>query len=309
MVKHLRYLLPLLLITAMSCSKFTAPERFEGDVYTVAAMLIAGQPINTEHPVYITRSSTIEDFDPYSLFVSNAAVTLTDLSDPDEWMLTAVPDLVEMKIKYIDTAQHIIQPEHRYRIEIQIPGKEQLIWAETTVPAIADLVPDYYQLGNGFSLTEEGMNAMPYTAIDQNYPFAMNTGAFSGACNFMAELYCLEDFSTDLEFTTPVFGLEHPDASMEDAYNAGGESIRRIKFIGRYTSQIQDGMDDNYLIVKDYRQAFVFYGKYRISLYIVDDNYYRYTYMPEGYMQGGVHGGLGYFGSAGGGKMYARIVK
>jgi hypothetical protein len=68
-------------------------------------------------------------------------------------------------------------------------------------------------------------------------------------------------------------------------------------------------MAGNFLVVKDYKQAYVFFGRYRISLYIVDDNYYRYSFMPEGYFHGGVHGGLGYFGSAGGGRMYAKIVK
>jgi hypothetical protein len=308
MVKYLRYLLPLFLLAAVSCSKFTAPERFDGDVFTIAGLLIAGQSIDAEHPIYITRSATIDNFDPLSLFVMDAEVKIKDLTVPDEWMLTAIPDLAEMKIKYIDTEQHIIQPNHIYRIEIPNLGQE-LIWAETTVPAIAELVPDLYNNGNGYSLTEEGMTNLTYGEIDQKYPLAMNTGSFSGACNFLAEMYCLEEFSTDLEFTTPVFGFEHPDTTMVDAYYAGGESVRRIKFLGRYTSQAQEGMAGNFLVVKDYKQAYVFFGRYRISLYIVDDNYYRYSFMPEGYFHGGVHGGLGYFGSAGGGRMYAKIVK
>ncbi|PKN73625.1 MAG: hypothetical protein CVU50_02610 [Candidatus Cloacimonetes bacterium HGW-Cloacimonetes-3] len=312
MVKYIRYLLPFVILISASCTKFTAPERFEGEVYSLAGLLVAGKSISVQNPVYITRSTTIEAFDPLSLFVTDAIVTVKDLSNPAQWTLSVYNDSAEMKVKYIDPADHIIQPEHRYRIEIQIPGHTQLITAETTVPAQAQLIPDYLQNNipaEGYSLTETPVSTLKYDDIDIKYPLAMNTGAFSGACNFMAEMYCMEDFSTELEFTNPIFGIEHPDAEMEDAYNAGGESIRRIQFIGRYISQPQNGSNDNYLLIKDYRQAFVFFGRYQITLWIADDNYYKYTYMPEGYFHGGVNGALGFFGSVAGGTMYAKIVK
>ncbi len=305
-------MIPLVLLFTASCTKFIAPERFEGEVYSLAGLLVAGKPISVQNPVYITRSTTIEDFNPLSLFVDDAIVTVKDLSNPDQWMLSAYPDMAEFKVKYIDNANNIIQAGHRYRIEIEIPGHAQLITAETTVPAQAQLVPDYMQNNvptEGYSLTETPVTTMKYNDIDSKYPLALNTGSFSGACNFMAEMYCLEEFSTELEFTNPVFGIEHPDAEMEDSYNAGGESIRRIQFIGRYVSKPQNGLPDNYLLVKDYRQAYVFFGRYRTTLWIADDNYYKYTYMPEGYFHGGVHGGLGFFGSVAGGTMYAKIVK
>jgi len=309
MVKLIRLLLPLFLLLTLSCSKSTAPERFSGTVYSVACLLVSDSPINTEHPVYITRSTSIEEFDAYQLFVSDAVVQIKDLDTNEEWSLTAIPDLAEMKIKYIDLNDHPIQALHRYRLEATIPGYDKTIWAETTVPLAATVVPDIYQHGGGFSHDEATMPNIIYDQIDQLYPLAMNTGTTSSTFNFLGEMYCLEDFSTSLEFTTPVMGIDHPTSDMEDAYYAGGESIRRIKFMGRYASMPQSGMDGNYLVIKDYRQAFVFFGRYRLSLYIVDDNYYQYTFSPEGYFHGGVHNALGYFGSASGGRVYANIVK
>jgi len=310
MVKKSLFLLPLALLLAFTaCSKFTAPERFAGDVYTLAGLLYAGETISVEHPIYITRNSSINDFDPLSIFVTDATATIQDLNSGEQWTLTCIPDLSEFKYKYINLEEHVIQPEHTYKIEVSIPGREQKITAQTTVPFATELIPDLYNLGNGFSLTEDGMNNINYSTVDVKYPLTIKTGSYSGAFNFLGEFYCLEDFSTALEFTTPVFGVVHPDTTLAEAYYAGGESIRRIKFMGRYASQAQPGLEGNYLVVKDYKQAFVFYGRYRISIYIVDDNYYRYTYMPEGYLYGGVQGGLGYFGSAGGGRMFAHLVK
>ncbi len=310
MVKHSLFLLSLLLLIALSgCDNFTAPDRFDGDVYVLAGLLYSGETISSEHPIYLTRSSSISQFNPLELFVTDAVITITDTGTKEQFTLTCIPDFVEFKYKYIDVNEHIIQPEHTYSIEVSIPGRTEKLTATTTVPFAADLVPDLYNHGNGFSLTEADMNDMSYDQIDQKYPLTLETGAYQGAFNFMGEFYCLEEFSTNLEFTTPVFGVTHADSSLASAYNAGGESIRRIKFIGRYTSQAQPGLNGNYLVVKDYKQAFVFYAPYRVSIYIADDNYYRYTYMPEGYLYGGVQGGLGYFGSVSGGRMYCKVVK
>lgn len=309
MVKYIKYFMPLLMLLCLSCSKFTAPQRFSGDVYTVAGLLVSGSAINLQHPVYITRSTSIEEFDPYTLFVNDAVINITDQTTDESWTLTGDPDPVEMKIKYIDQNEHIIQAGHTYHLQATIPGYDKVIEASTTVPLAASVVPDLYQHGNGFSMDENTMPNIVYDQVDQLYPLTLNTGDEASTFNFLGEMYCLEDFSTDLEFTTPVMGVEHPDETMEDAYYAGGESIRRIKFLGCYTSQAQPDLDDNYLVIKGYRQAFVFFGRYRITLYIVDDNYYKYSYMPEGYFHGGVHNALGYFGSASGGKMYANIVK
>jgi hypothetical protein len=74
-------------------------------------------------------------------------------------------------------------------------------------------------------------------------------------------------------------------------------------------SSIQPEYTDNYIVLRDYRQAFVFFGNYKVSAYITDDNYYRYKYMPEGYLYGGVQNALGYFGSASGSVFYTKVVK
>jgi len=305
----LRILLAVTLLLVISCSKFTAPERFEGDVYTLAGLLMAGQPINSEHPVYITRSASIEDFNPMTLYVSDAIVLIKDTTTNEQWDLEPIIDFTELKIKYIDLNEHIILSGHTYSIEVSIVGREQKITASTTVPQAVELVPDIYNHGNGYTMDEASMNSIVYSEIDQKYPLALNTGSFAGSCNYLAEMYCLEEFSTALEFTTPVFGFTNPDTTMVDQYYASGESIRRIKFMGRFTSQPQPDMVGNYLLVRDYKQAFVFYGRYRVSQYIIDDNYYHYSFMPEGYFHGGVSGGLGYFGSASGGRMYCKVVK
>jgi hypothetical protein len=306
-----KLILPLLLLAGLflaSCENTSEP-RFEGDVYTLAALLRAGQPIDLNNPVYVTRSASIEEFDPLDLFVFDATVVVRDLDTGME--TTLQPTLHEFKIKYIDPAASPVLPGHRYRVEATVPGYDKLIWAETTVPPEAELVTDLYgtnPLGSGYSLDPDTQNTIPFSHIDTDYPIVVGTGENSGTYNFFVEVYCLEEFSTDLEFTTQVFGIAHPDSSLADIYNAGG-AFRRVGYMGRFDSSPVPPLPGNYLIFSNYSYAFALYGRYSVSAYIVDDNYYNYRNLDEGYLHGGVHNALGFLGSASGGKMYVEIVK
>jgi hypothetical protein len=163
--------------------------------------------------------------------------------------------------------------------------------------------------GEGFSADPENPSYMVYEESDLRYPLGINTFDVAGSQNVMVEMFCLEEFSTDLEFTTTILGSSHPTEDMEDEYYSSGEGIRRISFLAKMASSIQPEYTDNYIVLRDYRQAFVFFGNYKVSAYITDDNYYRYKYMPEGYLYGGVQNALGYFGSASGSVFYTKVVK
>ncbi len=301
-------LLPLLGLLLGSCENTSGP-RFEGDVFTVAGLLMAGKPIHFEYPVYVTRSSAIEDFDPAEIFVYDAEVTVRDLDTGLEFPLS--PALHEFRFKYIDMAENIIQPDHRYRIEVTVPGADSLIWAETTVPPCLTAEPDLYGVnppGIGYSLNPGVNTVIPYASIDDDFPAIANTGSTSGNLFMMIETYCLEDFSTDLEFASEFLQGMHPDENMAAGYNAG-RPPRRISIMYRFSSAPLAGFPDNYIVLTNYATAFVFYGRYRVRLQIVDANYFNYNYMDEGYLHGGIHNALGYFGSASGMNMYARITK
>lgn len=311
MVRYI-LLIALALMLLSGCDDFTAGPRFDGDVYSIAAMLVSGKSISMEHPVYITRSTDIGSFDPMNIFVTEAEVKITELDSKKSWNLSLMLDIEELKLKWVDENNNIIQPEFSYRIEVQVPGYDLLISAETTVPPAVEVNPDY--LGHnvdleGYTFDPQNMGYLVYDQSDLRYPVAVNTFDNGGSFNFRTEFYCLEPFSTDLEFTYPVFGATNPTEEMEDVYYSTGEGLRRINFLSRMTSQVQPEHSDNYILLRDYRQAFIFYGRYRVSAYITDDNYYRYQYTPEGYLYGGVENALGYFGSASGAVMYVKVVK
>ncbi len=310
-----------LLLVLTSCSDFTSPDRFDGDTYSISGLLVAGSSINLEWPVYVCRSSSINDFSFLELFVADATVKIYDETPGAEIPVIELFPVLDLdlgatnpmpKIKYIDLEETIIQANHTYKIEVDIPNYDKQIWARTTVPQMAILNPDYFGFDDeeyGYSTNPEQMKKMRYSDVDIKYPLALDMGDFEGSQYFMSELFCLEEFSTDLEFTTPVFGFTNPDETMRDGYYQSGESIRRIQIMGKYASLPQPDAESNYIMIRDYKQAFVFYGRYRVTAFVVDKNYYEYSFMPEGYLSGGVKNGLGYFGSASGGYLYTEIVK
>lgn len=311
LMKTRHILLLLILLIGLSACDYTSKPRFEGDVYTVAGLLVAGKSISTENPVFVTRSASIEDFDPFELFVPDANVVVIDLATQERWELEVALDPTRGFV-YIDPQSRTVQAERSYRLEVEVPGYDKLIWGETTVPMQVIPVTDLYNdnpPGTGWSLDPADSNTVKYSLLDSQYPIALGTGSATGNFNFMAEVYCREPFSTDLEWTTPIFGITNLDESLEPIYNSNGQSFRRVQFMGVFTPQSKPGVTGNYLFLPDYGTSVAFYGRYRISAFIIDDNYYEYSYRPEGYFYGGIHNALGYFGSASGADYYARVIK
>jgi hypothetical protein len=312
-------LISIITLALSACSDFVSPQRFKNDYYTLNAILYADSTISFSHPVWIGKVAKIEDINSAQLFVDNASVRIKETATNGDTMSFTLmpvtfpaPDMPSDVTFYIDPLSHVIHQEYTYTITVDIPTDSGVkhLWAETTVPKRADLVPNFGAepvVGEGYTTDPDDTTmVIPFDEIDANYPVAMRV-AGSQTVNCLVEVYCREDFDPTLEFTTPMFGQTEAGADMEDQYESAGESVRRINVLNRFYSREIDG--NWYISLTDYRQCFVFYGRYRVTAIVMDDNYFKSKYMPESYFHGGVHNGFGCFGSASGGVMYTRIVK
>lgn len=319
-----RLLIGLLLIVAaisFSCDGNVAGPRFKGDTYSLAALLMVGSPIDNENPVFLTKSNNIEEFEFTELFVTDAIIKIYELSGNDTTAVIELQPVLDMgqndqltvpKIKYVDLSGYIVKANQRYRIEAEIPGYDKLVWAETVTPKQVQPVEDFNNLnieGEGYSLNPATTDSISFDDLGESYPLAVNTGDFTGSLNMYLEIYCLEEFSTDLEFTIPIFGITYADSSIAWIYNSSGDSMRRIRLFAKYLALNYPEAGGNHALLRDFKQGVAFYGRYRFTIYSIDDNYYRFLYNNEGYLNGGVHNALGYFGSASGAKLYTRVVK
>lgn len=306
-----------------SCSDLVSPRRFTQSHYTVNALLKSGTSISQENPVMICK---IPGLNLTEVFVSDAEVTIkeyqknptSDATDPYT-ILTNQFNLIlganpadSMFIPcYYDPAGNLIKPEYKYHIDITIPGFDKIISADTIVPKAAELVPNFNfnpPAGCGYTTNpNDSETSIPFDEINRNYPVTIKVDG-NKKVNFITEIYCREEFSTELEYTVVLMGHKHPTEADKDNYLSSGDTIRRFMVMSKFVSrQHTDG--DWYISWSDFRQAFVFYGRYRITALVLDDNYYKYRSMQEGYLYGGVKNALGCFGSASGGTMYTKIVK
>lgn len=304
-----------------ACDNNVSGPRFTGDTYSLSGLLVSGSPVDAEHPVFITKSSSLEDFSFTELFVPNATIRIFEITNGDTTAVLDLEPVVDLgqndnlqipKIKYLDPSGHLIQAGIRYRVEANIPGYSKSIWAETVVPAQVSLETDFLDQNislEGYSLDPATQDSIAFEGLDSRYPLAVNTGNYTGNLNMFIEIYCMEEFSTDLEWTIPVFGITNPDSSIAWIYNSSGDSMRRISIVAKYVARYFSAQNGNYAMLQDFAQAIAFYGRYRFTVYSVDENYFSYLYKTDGYLNGGVHNALGYFGSASGGKLYTRVVK
>jgi hypothetical protein len=319
----------LLSIFLTSCTDFVSGERFTQAHYTLNALLKSGTTITQENPVIICKMVNLSQLNEPDMYISEATVIIREFQkNPASPESAPVYDILTKQFAlqqglhqldslriipcFYDPAGNLIQPDYKYHIEINIPGYDKVISADTIVPKAAQLVPNFNYTppaGQGFTTDPaDTVSSIPYPLVDQHYPVTIKVDGYQ-SINYMVELYCREEFSTDLEFTTVFMGQEHPTQDVEsNYYQASGETIRRINIMANFVSrQHTDG--NWYVSLTDYRQAFVFYGRYQITAYVLDDNYFKYKYMPEGYYYGGVKNAFGCFGSAGGGTMYTKIIR
>jgi len=319
----------LLSIFLTSCTDFVSGERFTQPHYTLSALLKSGTTISQENPVYICKIVNLSQLNQPDMYITEATVTITEFQkNPASPEGTPVYDIQTKQFAlqlgmhqldslrfvpcFFDPAGNPIQPDYKYHIEVIIPGYNKVISADTIVPKAAQIIPNFNftpPAGQGFTTDPaDTITAIPYTQVDRNYPVTIKVDGYQSV-NYMVELYCREEFSTNLEFTTVFMGQEHPTQDVEsNYYQSSGETIRRINIMANFISK--QHIDGNwYVSLTDYRQAFIFYGRYQVTAYVLDDNYFKYKYMPEGYYYGGVKNGFGCFGSAGGGVMYTKIVK
>jgi len=317
-------LLIMMTMLLSSCSDLVSPERFTENQYTVNALLKSGTSISVDNPVSICK---VPGLNLPDVFVLDAVVTIKeyqknpgtdsyDILNKQFALSLGMHSLNSFGVVpcYYDPANNLIQADYKYHIDVTIPGYDKIISADTIVPQAAELVPNFNYdppAGQGFITDPADTDtSIPYGEVNNNFPVSvkLTDAGTQQTVNYIVEVYCREEFSTDLEYTTVIMGFEHPTEADKDKYMSSGDSIRRFMVMSKFMSkQHTDG--NWYVSWTDYRQAFMFYGRYRITALVLDDNYFNYRSMQEGYYHGGVKNALGCFGSASGGVMYTKIVK
>lgn len=293
----------------ISCTEFTAPERYTEMSYYLTGILKAGKTVDFENPIIVGKTTSVENVSFGDFFVNGADVTIFEMDNTgtilDSINLSCIPIplLEDTLFIYVDVnAYLLIEPELTYRIEAII-DTTSFLWAETIVPKTVQIVADSLVTQNSGYTTDPNPPIWPemvFDSIDLDHPIQIITQD-DGSFNLHAEFYCLEEWY-DAEY---VFAMEEdtfPEDEEEYESEADGSPRKTTTF---YIFQPTDNM----INFSFYQYAFNFYGRYKVTVSSIDDNYLNYLYRPEGFNHGGINGGVGYFGSAVSHVMYTKVIE
>jgi hypothetical protein len=195
----------------------------------------------------------------------------------------------------------LISEEYRYHLRIvTITG--QIIEAETTVPKAINVLGDSEMANQAWAFTEpaeEWLSLLIDTA-NSEHPVQIDTYG-DEEINLYTEFWCYEDYF-DAEYIYPADDNDYP--ADEEEYMGSPQQYPR-RSLGYYMYQPENGL----INFNSYQTQMKFYGRTRLEVYSIDDNFLNYLYKSEGYMAGGIQGGIGVFGSKCGSKLYTRVVK
>jgi hypothetical protein len=301
-------IITLLLISACD---LTSPQRYQQNELVIAGYLTAGKNVTMDNAIFIGKTVSTQGGNAMDVFIDDAVVTIENIDEGQTYLMFF--GYSETKAGYYNNFLHIKAGDtYKIQVEAVIDSITVQAHAFTTVPDSIYLDLDYrglatpeYGFADGYS---DDLPAIPYDGLEDNFPIYsryQNGSVVYSYYNF----YCLEEFSTDLEFTEPIFGYEYLEEDDEDSYNSPlSNNMRESSMIWRYQPlQHEDGYW--YLLEETYDGFFQYYGRYRITIYSADTNFYTFQYHSERYLYGGIVGGIGYFGSVSGEDFYTTITK
>lgn len=297
-----KYIILILVGLALtSCLDFTSPDRYTKQLYYLTGLLNQGSTINLQNPILIGKTIPAEGASLAELFIMDADVKVYEYNRDNQ--LTAfvhldfILDSEAEKAGYVDLEEMLqIQSGFRYEIIAVVSGQDTLS-ASTIVPELITVLPD--PSGYTDDPEAEPYPEMVYDYIDRDHPIQIQTET-NDVFPLYAEFYCLEEWYI-AEWVRP-FDSDNPEDEEEYESTSNGWPRKIVSF---YPFQ----PENNLVNYQFYQSAFAFYGRYQVTINAMDDNYYQYLYKPEGYNHGGINGGIGYFGSVSGKKMYTNIVE
>jgi hypothetical protein len=286
-----------------SCSENVSEKRYTDSFYYVSCVLAAQNYIDGEQAVMLGSTLDIENAQWDMLPVRTATVTITEYT-PDGIENQVVELLWNNESRgYIDEDHELlIKEECAYHLRI-VTIEGEILEADTTVPkAIVVLGDSQISESPAWAFEEptEEWLSLPAEIADSEHPVQIATDD-NEEFNLYTEFWCYEDY-LDAEYIYPENDHDFPDD--EEEYMGSVQQYPR-RSMGFYMYQPENGIVN----FNSYQGQMKFYGRTRLEVYSIDDNYLNYLYKSEGYMAGGIQGGIGIFGSKYGRKLYTRVVK
>jgi hypothetical protein len=277
----------------------------------VTGRLYENEPITPDKAVFIGRSIPAEGGNLDDMFITEAEVEIHDIGNDIVYPLEFVYEITGNTINlgyYEPSGQLLPQTGETYRLRAVIQDtlmkSTDSLWAETTVPENIEIEVD--SLVFTADTLQTGWPQLIWENANIDHPLVIRAENDQQKSLYF-KFYCLETWE-NARYIIDFGGNEYPED--EDEYEDPGSGFpRKIEYFNLYTPEFDDESGNYYVIDRGYKGAIVFYGRLSITIYNIDDNFYQYLYKPEGYNFGGIHNGIGYFGSVSGSTIYTEVVE
>ncbi len=290
----------------MSCEGPTSSKRYDKDFYyIIAGSLYENEPLSFHNSIYVGKTIPVGG-DIEEAFVTDADVVIYD-DEGNEYPLQFGIDFETLHFGYYNE-NLVPQATHTYRIEARVPSAMDstvidTVWATTTIPKGVTIDMD-----TCFTAYEDSVDAyqLVWETAGEEHPMIINTTDGDPVFLYL-KYYCLEEWD-EVRMVKPIFGEDTFEEEV-DYDDPADHYPRLLSFIGEYLPE-ENGEGGYRVFNSSYQGTLVFFGRYRISVYSVDDNFYHYQYKPDSNFEyGGIHNGYGYFGSASGLTFYTKVVE
>ncbi|MCF7918526.1 MAG: DUF4249 family protein [Candidatus Cloacimonetes bacterium] len=286
-----------------SCSENTSGMRYETGNYYVSCLLKAGAFIDGENSVKVGKTQDIENAQWDMLADSTAQVKIKEISPNSTVTGEVLLTWKEELRAYID-ADGVMPINEKNTYELEVVTKNgQIITASTTVPQAIEVLGDSQYSEEpvwAFEVIDDEWLELELETADAEHPVQIRT-LDDEEFNLYTEFWCLEDVE-NAEYTFPEGDNDYP-ADNEEYMGDTHQYPRRLRNF--FMFQPENGIV-NY---NSYQADLKFYGRFRMKVYSIDENYLSYLYKADGYEHGGIEGGIGVFGSCCGRELYTRVVK
>lgn len=302
----------LILMICLGCDDYTSGLRYEDPVYTLTGLLYEGETVTAEKAIFIGRSIPADAGNLEDVIIDNATVHLYNQTRNDSVQLEFVVIPPENDndlpiIGYYDPTESFpIFAGETYRIEAKIPVADSFLTlkASTTVPdsIVANVLQDSVFIDDPQTEFPE----LVYETANQEHP--LNIGTFNpSTVKLKVEFYCLEEYY-NAYYIQDFPGADDTPADEEDYEDPIWEFPRKIWYYAEYSP---NPTEQDYFLIRDsgYKINFFFYGRYRLTIGSLDENYYNFLYMTNNYQQGGIINGSGYFGSISQDVIYTKVIE
>jgi len=291
-----KLLIILAVIFLYACVKLTSGKRFQNDYIVMSGNIFAGEYITLKEPIFIGKTIDVNDINIVDLFVYNAKVYILDKENKNRQDLIFGAEIDEniFNVGYYDPTESFMIESGRTYLLVAIVGQDS-VWAETTVP-------DPFSILENEGFTDDKNSDFPeivHSRIDDLYPIKLKVSDQDEKAVYI-EYYCLEDWENAFYILSDYLG-EKPQSALEYENTMSG-SPRKNTSLNIYLPK-----EDQTIETINNQFHFIFYGSYKVSVHIVDDNFLKYRYKSMGYFHGGINNGIGFFGSMSRKLLYTNI--